>query len=84
MKIIILQNSQENTCARVFLFIKLQAKACNFIKKETLPQIYSCEFCGISKNTSGHLTKHLRWLLFGLKRFTFHSNFFVYFLDYMK
>ena len=30
------QNSQENTCARVSLLIKLQAEPCNFIKKETL------------------------------------------------
>ena len=35
------QNSQENTCA----------EACNFIKKETLAQVFSCEFCKISKNT---------------------------------
>ena len=25
--------------------------ACNFIKKETLAQVFSCEFCKISKNT---------------------------------
>ena len=30
------QNSQENTCARVSFLIKLQASACNFIKKVTL------------------------------------------------
>ena len=32
-------------------------QACNFIKKETLAQMFSCEFCGISKNTffSEHL-----------------------------
>ena len=28
--------------------IKLQA--CSFIKKETLAQVFSCEFCEISKN----------------------------------
>ena len=33
-----LQNSQENTYVRV-------------LKKETLPQVFSCEFCEISKNT---------------------------------
>ena len=33
----ITQNSQENTC--------------NFIKKETLAQLFSCEFHEISKNT---------------------------------
>ena len=27
------QNSQGNTCARVSFLIKLQAEACNFIKK---------------------------------------------------
>ena len=42
------QNSQENTCARVSL-IKLQAEASNFIKKETLAQVFSCEFSEISK-----------------------------------
>ena len=25
--------------------------ACNFIKKETLAQVFSCEFCGMFKNT---------------------------------
>ena len=30
---------------------------CNFIKKETLTQVFSCEFCELSKNTffTGHL-----------------------------
>ena len=54
----ILHNSQENTCARVSFLIKLQAATCNFIKKETLAQVFSCEFCGISKNT--FITEHLR------------------------
>ena len=35
----ILQNSRENTCARVSFLIKLQA------------EVISCEFCEISKNT---------------------------------
>ena len=51
------QNSQENTCARVYFLIKLQAWACNFIKKETLTQVFSCQFCEISKNT--FFTEHL-------------------------
>ena len=29
----------------------LRPKACNFIKKETLAQVLSCEFCEISKKT---------------------------------
>ena len=28
-----------------------QPEACNFTKKETLAQVFSCEFCEISKNT---------------------------------
>ena len=42
---------QENTCERVSFLIKLQALACIFIKKETLVQVLSCEFCEIFKNT---------------------------------
>ena len=42
------QNSQDNSCARVSFLIRLQA---NSIRKETLTQVLSCEFCEISKNT---------------------------------
>ena len=35
------QNSQKNACARV---------SCNFIKKEALAQVFSCEFCETFKN----------------------------------
>ena len=45
------QNSQENTCARASFLIKLQSWACNFIKDEALAQVFSYEFCEISKNT---------------------------------
>ena len=31
-------------------------KTCNFIKKETLAQVFSCEFCEISKNTFSYRT----------------------------
>ena len=41
----ILENSQENICAKVIFLIKLQAKACNFVEKDTLPQALSCQFC---------------------------------------
>ena len=40
------QNSQKNTCTRVSFLIKLQASG-----KETLTQLFSREFCKISKNT---------------------------------
>ena len=36
------QNSQGNTCATVSFLVKLQASSCNFIKKETLAQVFSC------------------------------------------
>ena len=32
-------------------------EACNFFKKEPLAQVFSCEFCEISKNT--FLTEHV-------------------------
>ena len=44
------QNSQEYTCARISFLIK-PTEACNFIKRETLAQVLSCEFSKISKNT---------------------------------
>ena len=36
---------------RVSFLIKLQAEASNFFRKETLIQIFLCEFCEIFKNT---------------------------------
>ena len=33
-------------------------QACNFNKKETMAQVFSCEFCDISKNT--FFTNYLR------------------------
>ena len=51
------QNSQENTSVRV----SFTGQACNFIKKETPTQMFSCEFCEIFKNT--FFIEHLRWLL---------------------
>ena len=36
---------------------KENGAACNFIKKETLAQVFSCEFGEISKNT--FFTEHL-------------------------
>ena len=48
----ILQNSQYNKNAA-----GLRPMACNFIKKETLAQVFSYEFCKISKNI--FFTEHL-------------------------
>ena len=50
------QNSQENTCVKVSFLIKLQAETCNFSKKETLAQVFPCEFCEISKKTFSYRT----------------------------
>ena len=44
------QNLLEDISARV-------SGSCNFIKKEILAQVFSCEFCEISKNT--FFTEHL-------------------------
>ena len=44
------QNSQENTCAKVSLLIKLQA------------QLFSCEFCEFFKNT--FFIEHFRWFFY--------------------
>ena len=46
----VLQNSHENIRPRVPFLIKLKAEVCNFIKKEILALVFSCEFCQISKN----------------------------------
>ena len=40
------QGSQKNTRIRVSFLIKLR----NFIEKETLAQVFSCEFYNLSKN----------------------------------
>ena len=44
------QNSHENTCARDSFLIKLQASVFNFIRKETLTQLFYYEFFRICKN----------------------------------
>ena len=41
------QNSPENSCS---------LRLANFVKKETLSQVLSCEFCEISKNTFSYRT----------------------------
>ena len=42
------QNSRKNTCVRVSFLVMPQA--CNLIKKETLTQVFSCEFSEVFKN----------------------------------
>ena len=57
------KKSQEDTCERGSFLIKLQASSCNFIKKETLVQVFYCESCKISKNI--FFTEHLWATVFG-------------------
>ena len=45
------QNSQENTYVSASFLVKLQTEAPNFIKKETMAYMFSCELCEISRNT---------------------------------
>ena len=64
------QNSQEDACARVSFLINLQEPAWNFIKKETLAQVFSCEFC---ENT--FFIEHLWWLLlYFIKKWNYQNE----------
>ena len=42
-------------CQNLF-YNEVAGQACNFIKRETLTQVLSCELCKISKNTFFHRT----------------------------
>ena len=43
--------TEKHLCQGLFFIIKLQDEACNFVIKESLAQVFSYEFCKISKNT---------------------------------
>ena len=60
----ILQNFTGKICSRASFSIKLYTEACNFIKNETLAQVFCCEFCEIFKNT--FFIDQLCWLLLKL------------------
>ena len=51
-----------------------KTETCNFIKNETLAQVFSCEFCEISKNS--FFTANLRWLRPSLFMQTYCSEYF--------
>ena len=63
------QNSQENTCSKVSFLTKLHASTSNFIKKETLAQVFSC----FLQNTSG-------WLLLFVNDIHYQSHYLRYLL----
>ena len=87
------QNSQENTCARVFF--NKDCEACNFIKKEALAQVFFCEFGEIFINTffyrtppvatseSSYLSEHSSQLLPNFKHFHFFFDL-GFFPDYIS
>ena len=52
------QNSHENTCVRVSFS---EPPPCNFIKKETLAQVFPCEFVKFLRTP--FYTQQLWWLL---------------------
>ena len=61
-----LQNSQENTCTRDSFLNKIVRLRPVTLLKMFLPQVFSCEFCKISKtpflqNTSGRLLLTSTW-----------------------
>ena len=64
----IFANSSENTCARASFFNKV-------VNKETLTQVFSCEFCEIFKNTS--FTEHLWVTASILTILTWKKNLFI-------
>ena len=63
-KIAVLKNfavlPRKHLCWSLFL-IKLQAQVCVFIKKETLTQVFSCEYCKIFKKS--FFIKHLLFII---------------------
>ena len=60
----------KHLCQSLFL-IKLQASVLNFVKKETLSQVFSCKFYEISKNIN--FIEHLWWLLLYVHRFLYKN-----------
>ena len=51
------QNSQKTLVPESLFKQSCRPEVCNFIKKETLAQVFSCEFCKSSKNI--FFTEHL-------------------------
>ena len=60
-------------CQRLFL-IKSQALVCNFIKKETLAQVFSCKFCKISLLTSENQSRIFLLFSEGIEREQCHET----------
>ena len=52
----LLTDGSRSSRQEVFCEKGIFKNSCNFIKKETLAQVFSCEFCEISKNTFSYRT----------------------------
>ena len=50
-KVLLQISNNSHLCQQASFLTKFQAKGSNFIKKETLAEVFSCEFCEICKNT---------------------------------
>ena len=66
-KVFFAKFSGKHQCQSLFFNSICRPEACNFIKRETLTLVFSCEFCEISKHT--FFIEHLRWLLLLLKKY---------------
>ena len=69
VKIGVLRNFAKFTGKHLFggsFLIKLQPGACDFIKKDSVAQVFSCKFCDISKNTL--FLEHLRTTASAVKK----------------
>ena len=62
------KNSQENTCAWVSFLIILQALGLQLYLKETLAQVFFCEFSEISKSTCFNRTPLLAASVFTINK----------------
>ena len=68
------QNLQEKQLFQSLVFNKVADLACNFIKKETLAQVFSCEFCEIFKNTFSYRTPLVAASVSWLGNFAIRKN----------
>ena len=70
--------TRKRLCQGLFFNKVARPRACNFIKKEALAEVFSCEFYEISKNTFSYRTPAMAaseaWEMGSSKKFL--SNFF--------
>ena len=71
--------TRKHLCQSLFLnkFAGLRSAACNFIKKETQIQVFSCEFCKIFKNI--FITEHIQATASGLVKPSLNSDLYLIF-----